>query len=141
MSEIGTTYKDIAIAYREINDEWYCEIGRAQTLSALKRKIDAHLRKQKSFNPIAAIHDAGRLFGGFEKVTITSLAEDGAVWVKNSKGARKKLDMKYGKLFEDSKENRAKVEQCNELTRQIHELGNKQKEIIASMEMVVLPKV
>ena len=94
-TEIKTSYKDFSVIYIEFNDGWRARSGdidfRGGSLADVKKKIDVHLRKESKFKNMEAFK-----FDGYNndrklvKVTITSVTDEGDIWIKNARGSRSK---------------------------------------------------
>ena len=97
MEEIKVVYREIEISYREESERWSCIIDNGQwsekqTLKECKKLIDQFLKKQVENTECIYIYVRGWRSEGFgSKRIITSIAENGDVWVKNENGGREKI--------------------------------------------------
>lgn len=129
MSEMATKYRGVTIRYSEHEAQFIADLGDGpddiyghKEFEKVKKYIDGFQKRR--FKPITALRRKRRWFGDFyddsgdspvEKITITSITEDGIVWIKNSKGRREKAE---GELFKYTKANAKKIKTLRGLIAQ-----------------------
>lgn len=119
--EIGTEYKTIKIIYSEWEEKWEAGLGGREfadsSLKKVKERIDAFLKKENAFSRVKARYmENYRSDEQYEPITITSITEDGEVWIVAAKGERRKIS-KAGKdnILRDSPDNAERYEQIKKL--------------------------
>lgn len=95
MENIKVTYRDIEISYNEDCERWSCKIddgkwSEKQTLKECKKLIDLFYKKQVENIECIYVSASSYKCGFGSKRIITSISENGDVWVKNEKGNREK---------------------------------------------------
>jgi uncharacterized protein Yka (UPF0111/DUF47 family) len=97
---ITTTYRDIVISYNENTETWECEVadGRWSKRTELKdckkaidKFIDGGDKIKKKFNKFEVLRFDNYDKAKWRTLTVTSINEDGDVWVTDVKGNRNKL--------------------------------------------------
>ena len=137
--KIGT-HRDCNLFYNEDRDVWWADTGsqeiKRNSLAELKTAIDKALKSTSKYKDMKAL--AYEYHGNFSSVTITSVNEDGEVWIRHENtrptGRRREKLYDHKNLYVDNGENREKVEKIKGLQEKETALREKRNEIVGSME-------
>ena len=132
-------YRDYDIVYREWNNSWEAmKDGESVYNNTVVEKVKKYVDKlyTTSFKRIKALCNE-RYSGGYEyeEVTITSVDDEGRVWVTNAHGERMKLSKDKVKAYNDK--NVAIVKKIEE-SRQLEE---KQRQITRALQVSLKPAI
>ena len=145
---IKVTYQDVQVTYIEGSNLWEFELrGRTRTAPSLakaKEFIDKEpAEKRKPFERFLSIKWA---YGERKTITVTSYADKGwggdhNFWTVDSskttwRGNPKRSKESASKLIVISPENTEKIQQYDELDKQIKALKEKQERVFQSLERV-----
>lgn len=136
-------YRGATLTYIVSNREWVAErdnntIGSAAHLLDLRKVVDKHLNEESGFRGMEAIYHS---YGDFVPVKITSITEEGDVWVVKRDLRREKIGAYNVKsLFKNTPENLQKIEKIKQLKKQADLLRDEAEEIEGEMECVNIPK-
>ena len=113
MSKIETEYKGNIITFKEYDETWECEVCKKgnKSLNVVKRAIDKHIKDESIYKNFPAIKLLSR-YGNTnlaQAVTITSVTEDGDVWISfdNAKNREKISKGATSSLIKNCPENMA----------------------------------
>ena len=145
MSEIITEYKGFKITFDEFTESWKCEIKEGSwsekvSLKDIKKSIDLFLKKESEFKDTKAItldtsSWRGKKFGSI--VTITSVADDGDVWIRTPSGEREKIGKGLrSSLCSLTDENKVKLAEIFDLGRENEKILSKIDKVKDSMEKI-----
>ena len=140
MEEIKTPYKDYEIRYNYNLEEWklikddrdiYCNKSMMKILNYAD-KLD-----KKDFEPFTAW--MRRYSQPYTRITVTSITEDGYLWVKHIDKTRSKENASF--VYADTTENVDKINLIAELNKKIDILCDEREELESSLAKVVIPEV
>ena len=127
---IITTYRGTEITYNENNESWDCMVSNKHRSrvnlkdckDAIDKYLDASDKIKKKFDRFEVIRKDHSY--GWEKHTITSVADD-AVWVTDTRGNRRKASQyECRSLFLDTPENNATIEVIKQKESEIERIGD-----------------
>jgi len=93
-------YKGVKVWYNEHSEKWECllnedspRISETQNLADLRKRIDAHVKREKNFKRFEVIElsQSWRRHGEhYQVLTVTSITANGEYWCVDAKGSRTK---------------------------------------------------
>jgi hypothetical protein len=137
VEEIKIDYRGFEINYNEEYERWKCEINpnkwfEKQTLKECKKSIDGFLKRETDFQRIDVYRTVGWGSERFLKVTITSITEEGEVWIREEKGERSKVERKY--LLKINDNNTSLIEKYKEQDKIIKAATKEQENLIEQFD-------
>ena len=139
------SYKDFKIEYNEEYDRWEgrevesgVDFKSTGGLASLKKKIDVYKRKTNPLKGKVCLIQKGwhRDDVDFTEVIITSVTDDGRVWIKNSHGSREKLYLDR-KLYSKNKENQGIIEEMAAMNKEVIRLQSSIRKLVETLEVVL----
>lgn len=142
---IKVDYKGFEIKFNDGSESWSSSIDGVsfsrQKLADAKKKIDEFIKQESAFTNLhAIIADTyswrDRPIGSI--VTITSVANNGDVWIKDNKGREKIGAHSRHILLKVTDGNKNKLSEINSIMDQIKTLEQTKKRLLGEMETIFL---
>ena len=133
---LTTVYKKVEITFDEDTELWTTkEHGCDLSLKAMKRKIDAHIKKEKGFGKIQVYINNGWNRDHYALVTITSINEQGEVWIKHNDDGRREKKYAHQEFYENTDFNRDIFQKLDELIKEQQRISKEKDELKSQLQI------
>ena len=129
-------YKNHTIRFEESTGQFKLLIDgevfyRNESINEVKKQVDRLVKKGFKRIPVLI-----KSYGDeFCKADITSIGEDGSIWIVKKNGCREKIGG-WRLVYKDSKENNIIVNQINELAKETKRLDSEKDKLVKKLKFI-----